>query len=107
MAIAAGFAAFDTVVAIGSLALAFIILCAIVLAPWLKLSQHTAYAVLSAWVVGMVEPVAGVAFAALALGVAWSRLALLRHTWVEVLAGAVCGSLAGVTLWMVAGASFG
>ncbi|MEM6474841.1 MAG: hypothetical protein AAF687_01610 [Pseudomonadota bacterium] len=98
--IAVGFAGIDPVVAITSLALAFILLCAIILAPWLKLSQHTAYAVFSAWVVGSVEPLAGYTFAVFAVAVAWSRLALLRHTVIEVLVGAACGSLAGLSLWM-------
>ena len=103
IAVAALFAAFDSVIAVGALALAFIILCAMLLAPWLKLSQHTAFTILSAWVAGAVDPVIGGVFAILALGVMWSRLALDRHTLLDVVVGAVCGSVTGAGLWVLAG----
>ena len=105
IAVAALFAAFDSVIAVGSLALALIILCAMVLAPWLKLSQHTAFTILSAWVAGAVDPIIGGVFALLSLGVMWSRLALDRHTVPEVIVGAICGSITGASLWWLASQS--
>lgn len=107
LVVAAGFAAFDSVIAVGAMALAFIMACAIALAPWLKLSQHTAFTIMSAFVAGAVDPLVGGVFAALSVGVMWSRLALGRHTMPEVIVGAICGSLAGAALWMLARGTLG
>jgi len=105
--VAAVFAYLDRMIAAGAAALAFIMVCAIALEPLLKLSQHTAFTVMSAFVAGSVEPFVGAVFAGLALGVAWSRLALKRHTVPEVIVGAICGSLAGGGLWWLVKDAFG
>jgi hypothetical protein len=71
-----------------------IVLLALALGPWLKLSLHGAFALLagallwpSAWAWGVW---------ALAAGVACSRVVLRRHTRAEVLCGAAAGALAGL-----------
>lgn len=68
---------------------------------WLKASLHTGFAVYVA--IGMLDlslP-AGAAFAAVAGLVAWSRLALSRHTLPEVAAGSALGALAGLlAVWV-------
>lgn len=74
---------------------AAIILAALALSSWLKLSLHTAFAVLAA---GLFWPdlryvLAGLALAGLA---AWSRLTLMRHTPSDVLAGGAAGALAAI-----------
>ncbi|MEO0463034.1 MAG: phosphatase PAP2 family protein [Pseudomonadota bacterium] len=102
LVIAALCALYDPEFAVGVLALAFIMLSAMLLAPWLKVSQHTAFAVLSTWVVATINPAAGMAFAALSLAVAWSRLALKRHTSKEVVVGFALGALTGAGLTLLA-----
>lgn len=68
---------------------------------WLKVSLHTGFGVFAA---ALLWPsVAGVlALAALALGVAWSRLVLGRHAPAEVLVGGVLGLLGGAAFQVLA-----
>ncbi len=78
------------------LAAAGIIVLALCLGAWLKVSLHVAFAafaaLLPAW------PLATVLLAVWAGGVAWSRRVLGRHTRIEVLIGALIGVAAGVVL---------
>lgn len=62
----------------------------------IKVSLHTAFALIAAGIAANAGPVAGVAFFAAALAVAWARVAYGRHTRLEVLAGGVLGAIAGV-----------
>lgn len=79
-------------------AAAGIIVAALVLTPWLKLSLHVAFAVLAAFIPGTLA--AGLVLGALAVGVAWARLALRRHTLRDVIAAAACAAVAGAALRM-------
>ncbi|MBA4228098.1 MAG: hypothetical protein C0456_15860 [Hyphomonas sp.] len=92
----AGFSAQPQALALGFGLSAAIIIAALALSRWLKLSLHTAFAVLAA---GLFWPdlryvSVGLALAGLA---AWSRLHLRRHTPSEVLAGGAAGALAAIT----------
>lgn len=61
----------------------------------LKASLHVAFALYAAALVGPRSPVWLALFLAAAALVAWSRLALGRHTVIEVIAGAAIGALGG------------
>ena len=83
------------------LALAFalsaaIILLALGLSRWCKLSLHVAFTAFAALVPD--KPVIMAAFAVLGLAVAWSRLALGRHGWTDLGAGLLAGLGAGIVL---------
>ena len=70
------------------------VVAALLLRRWLKLSLHTAFAVFAA---ALWWPNAGGAAIVLLLAaaVSWSRLALRRHTGAEVAAGLLAGTAAG------------
>lgn len=86
--------------AIGALVSALIVGVALGLQRRMKLSLHAAFAVFAASLVWpqwqWSLPMLG-----LALGVAWSRLALRRHTAAEVFAGLAVGALAGLVFQAV------
>jgi phosphotransferase system glucose/maltose/N-acetylglucosamine-specific IIC component len=69
---------------------------------WLKVSLHTAFAVFAA-AVAWPSAAATLLILGLAAGVAWSRLALQRHTLAEVAVGLLLGAAAGVSFKLVAG----
>ena len=73
------------------------VLAAHLLRTRMKLSLHAVYA---AFAVPLLwpQPLGVLAAAALALGVAWSRLMLRRHTRAEVLSGLLLGAAAGAML---------
>ena len=81
-------------VALGPLLAAGLVLLAHALRRWLKVSLHAAFAVFAA---ALVWPHLGLTLglALLAVGVAWSRLALQRHTRAEVLLGLLFGAAGG------------
>jgi hypothetical protein len=83
--------------AAGPLLAALVVLLAHLLRRWLKVSLHAAFAVLA---VAMVWPAlpATPALALLAVGVAWSRRVLGRHTRNEVLLGLALGAGCGAAL---------
>ena len=98
LGVAAGWAFHQTgpsALAIALAAAAAIIAAALLLAPWLKLSLHVAFAVFAAFLAGWP---AGCGLLALAAAVAWSRLTLGRHSPRDVVAGALAGALAGLLL---------
>ena len=65
---------------------------------WIKLSLHMACLVFAGVVLlGLWRPLGLVLLACVPL-LAWSRLRLARHSWVEVLGGSVLGALAGAPL---------
>jgi len=85
--------------ALGLACAAAMIAAGTLLAPWLKLSLHAAFAVFSAallWALGPAALGLGLAFAA---AVAWSRLVLGRHSRRELLAGAWVGAAVGLAFW--------
>ena len=73
---------------------AAIILLALALSRWCKLSLHVAFAAFAALVPD--KPVIMAAFAVLGLAVAWSRLALGRHVRRDLVAGLLAGVGAGI-----------
>jgi membrane-associated phospholipid phosphatase len=62
----------------------------------LKVSLHAAFAVFAAALVGVSFPFPFAVFALIAAAVAWSRVALGRHSRLEVMAGVAMGALGGV-----------
>jgi hypothetical protein len=81
--------------AIGAAVSGLLVLAALALQRWMKMSLHAAFAVFAA---ALVWPhlAWSLPMLALALGVAWSRLVLGRHTPAEVLTGLLLGALAGL-----------
>lgn len=71
-----------------------VVLAAIVLRRWLKLSQHVAFDLFAALAV-LPSVGAAVAIAVLTGAVAWSRLKLGRHTRAEIGVGMVVGLVVG------------
>ena len=79
-----------------------IIALAMLSARWCKLSLHVAFATYTAlllWRVGPWATLLGLCFTAL---LAWSRLALARHTPRDIAAGAAAGGLSGALFWLFA-----
>jgi membrane-associated phospholipid phosphatase len=84
-----------------------LIAIAMFIARWCKLSLHMAFAVFAAALLsplGWQYAAAGILFAG---AIAWSRLALKRHTPADLLAGALAGALAGWAFWFAAAHSGG
>lgn len=84
-------------VAAGPLLAALLVLLTHALRRWLKVSLHAAFALFAAALVWPHLP-GTLAIGALALGVAWSRLVLRRHTLAEVLTGLLFGAAFGAAL---------
>lgn len=82
--------------AAGAALAAALVLAAQGLGRRMKLSLHCAFAAYAAAIVWPATAAASLALALLALGVAWSRVQLQRHTRREVLAGLGLGTLAGL-----------
>lgn len=81
---------------------AAMILVAMLTARWCKLSLHLAFVVFAACLlrdVGTIWMLVALLFAA---AIAWSRLALQRHTRRDLVAGAAVGALAGLAFWPLA-----
>ncbi len=77
------------------------VLAAVLMSAWCRLSLHVAfatYAALLLWQVGPWATALGLAFAA---ALAWSRLRLERHTPRDLAAGALAGGAAGLLFWRV------
>ena len=88
--------------ALGLALSAAMILVAMLTTRWCKLSLHLAFAVFAACLLrelGTAWMLAALLFAG---AVAWSRLALRRHTRRDLVAGAVTGALAGFAFWPLA-----
>ncbi len=88
-------------VSIALLVAAGVVLLGAGLARWIKLSLHVAFAVFAAALLWPAWPwvACGLLLAGL---VAWSRLALARHTPIEVVLGFPVGALAGVAFQLAA-----
>ncbi len=78
-----------------------IVITALVLRRKLKLSLHVAFAVFGAGVLALLAPAIAIALAVLAVGVAWSRLYLQRHTRADIVAGAMAGAFAAFALTFI------
>ncbi len=88
--------------ALGLALSATMILVAMLTARWCTLSLHLAFIVFAACPLrelGTVWMLAALLFAA---AVAWSRLALQRHTHRDLVAGAMVGAVAGFAFWPLA-----
>ena len=82
----------------GCLAVAGVIAVAAILNRWIKLSNHIAFAVFAAVVLLRLDWRIGAAVVCIVPILAWSRVALGRHSWPEVLGGACLGAVAGLLL---------
>lgn len=80
----------------GALAVFAMLALAFVLVRWVKLSLHVASAAFCAVVLTEHFWPVGVTSALLVLALGWSRLAMRRHTVLEVVVGALAGLLAGL-----------
>jgi hypothetical protein len=84
----------------GSAAVAVLLGLAAVLNRWIKLSNHVAFAMFTGILLSRLALGWGLGVLVLVPFVAWSRLALSRHTSHEVLGGMVLGALVGaVAAW--------
>lgn len=63
---------------------------------WIKVSLHSAFAMLAAGIVWPAHPAIGWLFAGAAPVIAWGRVAYGRHTWKEVALGLALGALAAM-----------
>ncbi|TQM17939.1 hypothetical protein FB548_1330 [Pseudoxanthomonas sp. 3HH-4] len=88
--------------ALGLALSAFMILGAMLMARWCKLSLHLAFVVFAALLLHRVGTLWMVVALVFAIAIAWSRLALERHTHRDLLAGALVGAVAGFAFWPIA-----
>lgn len=88
--------------ALGLALSAAMILAAMLTARWCKLSLHLAFVVFAACLLRELDPVWMFAALLFAAAVAWSRLALQRHTYRDLVVGAVAGAMAGLAFWPLA-----
>lgn len=84
-----------------------LIAIAMLTARWCKLSLHMAFAVFAAALLSRLGWEYGVAGTLFVAAIAWSRLALRRHTPADLLAGMTAGALAGTAFWFTAAQSGG
>lgn len=79
-----------------------LIAIAMLTSRWCKLSLHMAFAVFAAAMLSRLGWEYGVPAAVFVVAIAWSRLALRRHTPGDLLAGMAAGALAGWVFWFMA-----
>jgi len=85
----------------GSAVTALMVAVAAVLSRWIRLSLHLAFAVYAGLILARIHPGYGLPILIFAPALAWSRLALLRHTLAEVICGSVLGlGVAGLMIWL-------
>ena len=87
--------------ALGMVLSALLIGLAMASSRWCKLSLHLAFAMYAAVLLSLIDwriAIGGFMFAAL---LAWSRLALQRHTPRDLVAGAAAGVFSGVLFWQL------
>jgi hypothetical protein len=65
---------------------------------WIKVSLHAAFSVYAVFVIVSIDGIAAAALLAIPLLIAWSRVAMGRHTRNEVLLGLAFGTVASVPL---------
>jgi hypothetical protein len=84
----------------GCAAIAVLLGFAAILNRWIKLSNHVAFAMFTGILISRLAPHWGFSVLLLVPVVAWSRLALSRHTLNEVVGGMVLGAVVGgATAW--------
>lgn len=76
-----------------------IVLAALLVSRWCKLSLHIAFAVLTTGLLWPLGWAAVLVAAAFAMAIAWSRLRLARHTAIDLIAGGLAGALAAAAAW--------
>lgn len=79
-----------------------LIAIAMLTSRWCKLSLHMAFAVFAAAMLSRLGWEYGVPAAVFVVAIAWSRLALRRHTPGDLLAGMAAGVVAGWVFWFMA-----
>lgn len=82
----------------GCLVLAALMLVAVLLNRWIKISGHMAFAAFSAVIFARINIVPGVVAGVFLPVLGWSRVTLSRHTYPEVFAGFLLGLVAGVVM---------
>jgi len=75
-----------------------ILLAAMLVNHWSKISLHQIFAVYFAFAVLAVSFWSGAGFLLIAAAVGWSRVRLERHSFAQVLSGAMLGAIAGIIL---------
>ncbi len=98
LTLATGIAAWrsEATVLVAGLAMsAALIAVAMATSRWCKLSLHMAFAVYAAILLWQLHAGLGMAILVFSVAIAWSRLALHRHSPVDLVAGAMAGLLAG------------
>ena len=86
---------------IGLLLSGLLIVLAMMVSPWAKLSLHAAFAAFSVLLLWSLTVWHLVLAGAAAAGICWSRVVLGRHTIGEVLAGSGLGALFGACFWFM------
>ena len=82
-------------------AAAGIVLTAMLVSRWCKLSLHVAFAVFATGLLWPLGRAAVLVAAVLAVAIAWSRLRLSRHAPVDLATGAAAGALAATAVWIL------
>jgi membrane-associated phospholipid phosphatase len=83
---------------VGMLMSLVILLAAMLINHWSKISLHVIFAVYFAVALFAVSYWSGAGFLLLAAAVGWSRVRLERHSLAQVLSGAFLGAIAGIAL---------
>ena len=83
---------------VGMLISLVILLAAMLINRWSKISLHQIFAVYFAVSLFAVSYWSGAGFLLIAAAVGWSRIELERHTFGQVLSGALLGAVAGIVL---------
>ena len=94
---------FPHVLIVGMLMSLVILLAAMLINRFSKISLHMIFAVYFAVALIAVSLWSGAAFLLLAAAIGWSRVRLRRHTVRQVLGGAMLGALAGTALLKIVG----
>ena len=98
-AAAAGWYFGHSPITVALLLAAAIILFALIVSPWCKLSLHVAFGCFAIFVPGSL--MIGLGFAIFVLVVAWSRLVLGRHNLADVFVGMLAGIAAGIAFQLL------
>jgi membrane-associated phospholipid phosphatase len=87
---------------LGLLLCGLLIVVAMAVSPWIKLSLHASFAAFAAVLLWPL-PLWQFALASLAAAaIGWSRVRLARHTAAEVWVGSLIGALLGACFWVAA-----
>jgi membrane-associated phospholipid phosphatase len=92
------FLGFPPALIVGMIISLVILLVAMVVNRWSKISLHQIFAVYFAIALFAVSYWSGAGFLLIAAAVGWSRVRLERHSLAQVLSGAFLGAIAGIVL---------